>query len=311
MATRSVTYSGDASQMVQVVGLAVLSGSDDAKVATDVTTAAGLPVAGGAAHDAPFVGPGVPYVGYASAAAPTNVSADGDAVNAWHLRSGAQAVQPTYAGILAVADNGASGTGVQRVTIANDSTGILAAVTTLTGGGIAHDGVDSGNPHKIGARAIAHGTNPTAVAAADRTDLYASRAGILFTIGGHPNTATFSARIPAASGAQTDLAIGPGTVAAGLKVVVTRLTVTCSNANTVNVAVKLGFGASTLVADSTTAGIGTLVDHEGVPPGGGFTVGDGSGILGIGGDGEELRFTCDSPTSGHVIVSGSYYTVES
>lgn len=38
--------------------------------------------------------------GYASAAAPTDVSADGDAVRAWHLRNGAQAVNLTAAGAL-------------------------------------------------------------------------------------------------------------------------------------------------------------------------------------------------------------------
>lgn len=49
--------------------------------------------AGSVAHDA--VGTGVNPVligGYASAAAPTDVSADGDAVRAWYLRSGAQVV---------------------------------------------------------------------------------------------------------------------------------------------------------------------------------------------------------------------------
>lgn len=68
----------------------------------------------------------------ASAAAPTNVSADNDAVALWALQSGALATQPTFAGVLAVAGNGVSGTGVQRVTIANDSTGVLATVSTVT-----------------------------------------------------------------------------------------------------------------------------------------------------------------------------------
>lgn len=86
---------------------------------------------GDVAHDA--VAAGNPLLGgaYASAAAPADVSADGDAVRLWALRNGAQAIQPTFAGALAVAGNGASGTGVQRVTIANDSTGILATVTTV------------------------------------------------------------------------------------------------------------------------------------------------------------------------------------
>ncbi len=67
----------------------------------------------------------------ASAAAPTNVTADNDAVALWALQSGALVTQPSYAGVLGVAGNGGVTTGVQRVTIANDSTGILAAVTNV------------------------------------------------------------------------------------------------------------------------------------------------------------------------------------
>jgi hypothetical protein len=164
-----------------------------------------------------------------------------------------------------------------------------------------------------GGVAVAHGSNPDAADAADAVASLFNRHRVQFVIGGHPNSVCFTTRIPAASGAQTDLAIGPGTVAGGLKVALTRLTITCSNANTVNVAVKVGFGATNLPADTATAtgSSGIVADHEGVPPGGGFTIGDGSGILGVGADGEELRFTCDSPTSGHVIVSGTYYTIES
>jgi len=67
------------------------------------------------------------------------------------------------------------------------------AVQSAAAGDVAHDGVDSGNPVKTGAVAIAHGTNPTAVAAADRTNLYANRAGIPFVMGGHPNIITLEA----------------------------------------------------------------------------------------------------------------------
>ena len=56
----------------------------------------------------------------------------------------------------------------------------VTTVTTLTGSGIAHDGVDSGNPHKIGARATASVLGGTPVAAADRTDLLAGLDGIVF-----------------------------------------------------------------------------------------------------------------------------------
>ena len=74
---------------------------------------------------------GTMAMGRASAAVPTDVSADNDAVIPWYLRSGAQATQPTFGGVLAVAGNGTSGTGVQRVTIASDSTGTVA-VTQAT-----------------------------------------------------------------------------------------------------------------------------------------------------------------------------------
>jgi hypothetical protein len=87
--------------------------------------------------------------------------------------------------------NGASSTGVLRVAQVNDGTGVLAGVTTVSTvtsvaqnadvrqatasnlnaqvvGTVAHDGVDSGNPLKVGGKA--RQTNPTAVADLDRVD---------------------------------------------------------------------------------------------------------------------------------------------
>lgn len=115
----------------------------------------------------------------------------------------------------AVVGNGAAAT-AQRVTLANDSTGIVAlttstasigklaantgvtigaveiaatqtlatvttvtTVSTLTGGGVAHDAADSGNPHKIGAKAETSPKGITLVADGDRTDLYADADGQL------------------------------------------------------------------------------------------------------------------------------------
>lgn len=74
------------------------------------------------AHDAVGTGANPLLIGgYASAAAPTDVSADGDAVRAWSLRNGARAVQSTFAGVLATTGAGNTGTGVQRVIEATDS----------------------------------------------------------------------------------------------------------------------------------------------------------------------------------------------
>lgn len=79
-------------------------------------------VVGVAATDAPVSGNPVLQAGRASAAAPTDVSADGDVVPPWLLRSGAQVIQPTFAGVLQSTGNGTAGTGTPRVTIASDNT---------------------------------------------------------------------------------------------------------------------------------------------------------------------------------------------
>lgn len=178
--------------------------------------------------------------------------------------------------------------------------------------GAGHDDVDIDGPVKIGSRAIAHGTNPVAVAADDRTDIFANRHGILFTIGGHPNTITRSVHISDANGAQTDASI-VGTINTGTKVVVTAISVTVDSATTApgGIAVKVGFGATTIPADSTTGADGVLLDHPGIAAGSGIVVGNGSGILGIGGDGEELRLTCEDPVGGNLAITFSYYTIES
>lgn len=76
------------------------------------------------AHDAAVTAAPVTIGGYASAAAPTNVSADGDAVRSWHLRNGAQCVNVTAAGTLIASGNGTNGTAL-RVTLASDSTGTV------------------------------------------------------------------------------------------------------------------------------------------------------------------------------------------
>lgn len=62
------------------------------------------------------------------------------------------------------------------------ASGTLTTLSTLTGGGVAHDSADSGNPHKIGFKAFSpDGTTPgTAVAENDRTDAKADLDGRLY-----------------------------------------------------------------------------------------------------------------------------------
>ncbi|MCJ2530810.1 MAG: hypothetical protein LN413_00615 [Candidatus Thermoplasmatota archaeon] len=157
------------------------------------------------------------------------------------------------------------------------------------------------NPIMAGLEAIAHGTNPTAVAAAAVTNWYANRAGVPFVIGGHPNIVTLRANFTTS---QTDQALV--TVAGGLKIVVTRISALLSNAASVDVDVLIGFGA---VNTPTTTGV--VLSHPDIAPGSGVVEGSGAGILGVGADGEDLRLTSGAPTSGSLDIVMSYYTIES
>lgn len=191
-------------------------------------------------------------------------------------------------------------------------------VTSITGvtmsnaamqitGDEAHDAVDAGNPVKMGGNAIAHGSNPTAVAAADRTNWYFNRHGIPFVITGHMNPITKQINVTAADGAQTDTALV--TITTGQKIVVTGILVTADNANSVDVAVRVGFGTANTPANDASSGM--IASHPGVPAGGGLAWGNGGGILGVGADNADLRLTCEVPTGGSIDVNAIYYIIES
>lgn len=154
---------------------------------------------------------------------------------------------------------------------------------------------------KAGGLAIAHGTNPTAVAAGAIAHSYLNRAGVPFVMGGHPNIITIEAAFTAA---QTDVALV--TIGAGLKIVVTRAALVCANSNTVDVSARIGFGTA-----NTPTTTGVVLTHPGIAPGSGFASGSGAGMLGVGADNEDLRITCSVPTTGSVRALISYFTVES
>lgn len=69
--------------------------------------------------------------GYASAAAPTDVSADGDAVRAWHLRNGAQATVLTAAGAL-IGGDATNGLDVDVTRVPTDPFGANADAAVVT-----------------------------------------------------------------------------------------------------------------------------------------------------------------------------------
>lgn len=200
------------------------------------------------AHDAVDSGNPVKIGGYASAAAPTDVSANADRVNGWFLRNGALATVVTAAGAL----------------IPGDATnGLDVDVTRVTGGGVAHDAADSGNPIKIGARAVAAEITP--VAASDRVDLLTDLVGKLLTMPyTNPENIVSGAITSAMTGTtSTSLVASPG---AGLRNYIT--TIIVSNAHgTVgtDVIIQDGSGGTTLLTIPAAAVYGGAVINLPVP----------------------------------------------
>ncbi len=162
-------------------------------------------------------------------------------------------------------------------------------------GAAAHDAAEAGNPIKLGHHTVNHGTTPTSVASNDISDWHANRAGVPFMIGGHPNVETLTRKDTAA---QTDAVLK--TVNANERFVVTAVAVMCDNANSVDVQALVEFDDTTDIR---------IVEHPGIPPGGGFTHGNGGGILAIGIAAGDVLWTCEVPTGGTITVSVSGYLI--
>jgi len=183
-----------------------------------------------------------------------------------------------------------------------------ASVITAVGNA-AHDSPATGNPLTMGVTALAYGADPTAVTAGDVTRAHANRDGVLFVLGGHPNIQTYEFQVQDADGAQTDLAMA--TCGTGCKVVVTEADVTCDPDTSDDTSMRMGFGTANVPSGAHTGTAGVVLAWDGIPQGGGRIRGDGSGIIGVGADGEDLRLTIADPVGGSCNVLVSYFTIES
>lgn len=157
-------------------------------------------------------------------------------------------VQPPASGYLNISiDQTGNNNAVDVLTIAAGDnnignvdivSGTVTTVTTLTGGGIAHDSADSGNPHKIGFKAYSpDGTTPgTAVAEGDRTDAKGNLDGQLFVQTEHPRWGSYHVD---GSSALTDatVAASPG---AGFQIVITNITFSSGSATAINMFLEEG-----------------------------------------------------------------------
>lgn len=147
-----------------------------------------------------------------------------------------------------------------RVTIANDSTGVLSiddnggaitvdnggtfAVQAASAGDVAHDSADSGNPVKVGGKAKNYdGSAPgTAVAEDDRADFVTDVYGRQFVEISHPNYWSASADYASAQ-TNTTVKAAPG---AGLKLYVTDVIVS-NGATAGNITLLDGSGGTVLL----------------------------------------------------------------
>lgn len=111
-------------------------------------------------------------------------------------------------------------------------------------GAIAHDGVDSGNPVKVGGKAVS--AEPTAVAAADRANFITDLVGKQITLPyANPENNVSGAITSAMTGTtSTSLVAAP---AAGLRNYITQITVSCAHATQgTDIIIQDGSGGTTL-----------------------------------------------------------------
>lgn len=132
-----------------------------------------------------------------------------------------------------------------RTFIPADATnGIDVDVTRVSGivdveGNVAHDGVDSGNPLKVGNKAVAGISGVTLVAANDRTDAYAGLDGVPIVRPYCGLEDIVSARISDTGGTSTAIIAAQG---AGIKTYLT--TIALYNSSTTNVYADILDGAT-------------------------------------------------------------------
>lgn len=183
---------------------------------------------------------------------------------------------------------------------------------TLPGTGASVESRTKGSDQRqvvaTGGVAVAHGANPTAVAAGADIDFVTNRHGIPFFIGGHPGIYSTSHTISDSDGAQTNLALCTAT--AGWKIGITQISAVCDANNTTNIAVRIGFGAASVPTPTLAGTNGLLIDGV-FGAGSGQQKGTGAGIVAVGNNDEDLRITCGDPVSGNLYVQYSYFVIES
>lgn len=128
-----------------------------------------------------------------------------------------------------------------EVTLAANQT-----LATLTGGGVAHDAADTGNPHKVGGRAVATLSSATLVSAGDRSDLVTATDGSLVV---RPHTTlddVVAERTTNTDGASTAFTSGLAAPGSGVRLCITAVTICNSSSTFCTVDLRDGTSGSVL-----------------------------------------------------------------
>lgn len=152
-----------------------------------------------------------------------------------------------------------------------------------------------------GKLAVAFGSDPDAADAADAAIPIMNRHRIPFILGGHPNVITYGYNV--SSGASNAAII---TISSGSKIVVTQIQVVLGADVSTTPSVIVGFGTANTPAIGNAK---VVLSHPALAGGGGVTRGDGSGIIGVGGDDEDLRVTAGTITGGSMHMLVTYFTI--
>jgi hypothetical protein len=146
-----------------VIGSVTQSGTWNVGTVTDAS------VQGKAAHDAAVTGNPLLAGGFASAAAPTAVSADGDVVRAWYLRNGAAATALTASGAL-VGGDAANGLDVDvtRLPAIPAGTNLIGQVVAADNSDILYSGTTALTPKYAFVNATAPGNTVVVAAVAGK-----------------------------------------------------------------------------------------------------------------------------------------------
>ncbi len=248
-----------------------------------------LVVGGNVAHDDVDAGNPIKIGGRARQTAIPAVAVNDDRVDAVFSRTGAITIAGTSGG--------------NPTNLEVNSSGNLEVVVNGT---IAHDAPENGFPIPLGLNATEFAADPPQISTDnDRVRAIGTAQGIQWTLGGHPNIIR---REYMTTDAETNNVI-IATVPPGSHIVITAISVVASASGSTTPQVRIGFGGASVPTEplTGTSVIGMVLSHPGIAAGSGVVEGNGSGVIAVGGDGEELRITNDVPTGGQITVVVSYF----